>query len=135
MPGKFIDTNVLLYIASTDSAKADRAEEMVAEGGNVSVQVLNELANAARKKMQLSWAETRDLLSLVRNLLTVHPVTVEVHESGLALAERYRLSIFDSMLCASALRADCDILWSEDMHDGMLLEKRLRITNPFTREA
>jgi len=51
--------------------------------------------------------------------------------TGLALAERYGLSIYDAMIAASALHADCDRLWSEDMQDGMLIEQRLRIANPF----
>ena len=42
MPGSFFDTNVLIYLASDDAAKADRAEAIVRDGGTVSVQVLNE---------------------------------------------------------------------------------------------
>lgn len=131
MPGSFFDTNVLLYIASADAAKADQAETLVAAGGTISVQVLNEITNVARRKMDLSWAETRALLSAIRALLPVQPLTVEVHETGIALAERYGLSTFDAMIVASALHADCDTLWSEDMQDGMSIEKRLRIVNPF----
>jgi predicted nucleic acid-binding protein len=58
MPGNFFDTNVLVYLASGDVAKADRAEATLAKGGSISVQVLNELANVARRKMQMSWDET-----------------------------------------------------------------------------
>ena len=50
---------------------------------------------------------------------------------GLALAERYGLSIYDSMIAASALEAGCDTLWSEDMQDGMVLDGQVRIVNPF----
>ena len=132
MPGRFFDTNVLLYMASRDVAKADRAEQIVTEGGSISVQVLNELTNVARRKMQMSWPETRAFLSLIRGLLPVQPITVEVHETGLDLAERYRLSTYDAMIAASALHADCDTLWSEDMQDGLTIEERLRVRNPFT---
>lgn len=131
MPGSFFDTNVLLYIASADPPKADRAEKLVAAGGSISVQVLNEIANVARRKMRLSWPDTHALLSLLRGLLAVHPLTVEQHELGLALAERYELSTWDAMIVASALHADCDTLWSEDMQHGMTLDNRLRIVNPF----
>jgi predicted nucleic acid-binding protein len=68
---------------------------------------------------------------MVRGLLPVRPITVEIHEAGLALAERYGLSTYDAMIAASALQADCDTLWSEDMQDGMLLDNRLRVANPF----
>jgi predicted nucleic acid-binding protein len=70
--------------------------------------------------MQLSWSETHEFLSLVRGLLVVHPVTIETHEDGLALAERYGLSTYDAMIAAVALRADCETLWSEELqHEPM----------------
>jgi predicted nucleic acid-binding protein len=131
MPGNFFDTNVLLYIASGDTAKADRAETVVAAGGTISVQVLNELANVARRKMQMSWADTRALLSMLRGLLAVQPLTIETHETGLELAERHGLSTYDAMIAASALHAGCDTLLSEDMQHGMVLDEGLRIVNPF----
>ena len=131
MPASFFDTNVLVYIASDDAAKADRAEAAVAAGGAISVQVLNELANVARRKMQMSWTDTHALLTMLRGLLTVHPLTLENHETGLGLAERYGLSTYDAMIVASALHAGCDTLWSEDMQHGMTLDEGLRIVNPF----
>jgi predicted nucleic acid-binding protein len=131
MPVSFFDTNVLVYIASGDAAKAYRAEEALAAGGAINVQVLNELTNVARRKMRLSWAETHAFLSLLRGLLTVHPLAVETHETGLGLAERYGLSTYDAMIAASALHAGCDTLWSEDMQHGMALDEGLRIVNPF----
>jgi predicted nucleic acid-binding protein len=131
MPVSFFDTNVLVYLASGDAKKADRAEAAIAKGGSISVQVLNELANVARRKMQLSWDETHALLNMLRDLLTVHPLTVEAHETGLGIAERYGLSTYDAMIAASALHAGCDTLWSEDMQHGLTLKEGLRIVNPF----
>lgn len=131
MPGSFFDTNVLIYVASADRAKADRAESLISSGGTISVQVLNEIANVARRKMGMSWPETRAFLSIMRGLLPVQAITIEVHETGLELAERYRLSVYDAMIASAALHADCDTLWSEDMQDGMSIEGRLRIANPF----
>jgi predicted nucleic acid-binding protein len=131
MPVSFFDTNVLVYLASGDGKKADRAEATIAKGGSISVQVLNELANVARRKMQMSWDETHALLNMLRDLLTVHPLTVEAHETGLGIAERYGLSTYDAMIAASALHAGCDTLWSEDMQHGLALKEGLRIINPF----
>jgi predicted nucleic acid-binding protein len=131
MPGSFFDTNVLIYLVSGDAAKADRAEAVIAAGGVISVQVLNELTNVARRKMRMSWADTHALLALLRGLLTVHPVSLDIHETGLALAERYGFSTYDAMIAASALHAGCDTLWSEDMQDGMVLGGGLKIINPF----
>lgn len=131
MPGSFFDTNVLLYIASGDPVKADQAEKMIAGGGTISVQVLNEVTNVGRRKMQMPWQDLRTFLSLLRGLLNVVPITIETHETGLALAERYDLSTYDAMIVAAALEAECDTLWSEDMQAGMTIEQRLCIVNPF----
>jgi predicted nucleic acid-binding protein len=79
MPGNFLDSNVILYLASRQQDKADRAEELIATGGTISVQVLNEIANVSRRKMGMSWVETRDFLSMVGGLLKVEPVTIEMH--------------------------------------------------------
>ena len=131
MPASFIDTNVLLYLASGNPVKANSAEATIAAGGVISVQVLNELANVAQRKMRMSFADTHAFLDMLRDLLTVHPLTIEIHETGLALAERYGFSIYDAMIVASALHTGCDTLLSEDMQDGMVLEEDLRIVNPF----
>ena len=129
MPGSFFDTNILLYLASSNRAKAERAEEIVGEGGVISVQVLNEITNVARRKMQLSWVEIRQFLSTIRSLLPAHPVTIEIHEAGLALAERYGFSAYDAMIVASAIDAGCDTLWSEDVQHDMVIGRRIR--DPF----
>jgi predicted nucleic acid-binding protein len=131
MPGSFFDTNVLLYVASGDPAKAERAANLIGAGGAISVQILNEITSVARRKMGMSWTETRAFLSTIRGLLPVQTLTIDVHETGLVLAERYGLSVYDAMIAASALHANCDTLWSEDIQDGLVLEGRLCIVDPF----
>ena len=131
MPGSFLDSNIVLYLASEDLAKADRAQELVAEGGTISAQVLNEIANISRRKMGLSWAETRNFLLMIRGLLKVEPITIEIHDVGISLAERYQLSVYDSLIVSAALSAECDTLLSEDLQNGLLINGRLRVLNPF----
>jgi predicted nucleic acid-binding protein len=131
MPGSFLDSNIVLYLASEDLAKADRAQELVAEGGTISVQVLHEIANVSRRKMGLSWAETRNFLLMIRRLLEVKPITIEIHDVGISLAGRYQLSVYDSMIVSAALSVECDILLSEDLQEGLLINGRLRVLNPF----
>ena len=131
MPGSFLDSSIVLYLASEDLLKADRAQELVAEGGTISVQVLNEIANISRRKMGLSWAETRNFLLMIGGLLKVEPLTIEIHDVGISLAERYQLSVYDSMIVSAALSAECDALLSEDLQDGLLINGRLRVLNPF----
>ena len=131
MPGSFLDSNIVLYLASEDLLKADRVQELIAEGGTISVQVLNEIANISRRKMGLSWAETRNFLLMIRGLLKIEPITIEIHDVGISLAERYQLSVYDSMIVSAALSAECDTLLSEDLQDGLLIKGRLRVLNPF----
>ncbi len=126
----FFDTNILLYLLSNDARKAGRAEEVLSLGGAVSVQVLNEFAAAALGKRMLDFAELREMLAKMRAVCTVKVIDVETHELGLALAERYRLSIYDSMIIAAALRAQCSTLYSEDFQRSQTIE-RLTIRNPF----
>jgi predicted nucleic acid-binding protein len=131
MQGDFFDTNVLLYLVSGDANKADRAEALVRQGGAISVQVLNEAANVARRKMGMDWREAREFLASLRGLLTVAPLTLETHELGLDFAERYTLSITDAMIAAAATLCGSTRLWSQDMQDGMRIGEKLRVANPF----
>ena len=131
MSGRFFDSNVLLYATSLDRAKADRVSRLLEGGGTVSVQVLNEISHVARRKFRMSWDDTISFLSTIKDLLTVDSLTIDTHETGLRLAEKYGFAIYDSFIVAAALAADCDTLWSEDMQDGLMVERRLRIVNPF----
>jgi predicted nucleic acid-binding protein len=131
MPADFFDSNVVLYLGLHGTKKADRAERLLQSGGSISVQVLNECANVLRLKRKVPWPETHAFLAEVLSMVRVWPITIEIHRSGLRLAERYGFSVYDSFIVAAALAADCDTLWSEDMQHGMLVEQRLRIANPF----
>jgi predicted nucleic acid-binding protein len=130
----FLDTNIVLYVASADALKAARAEALIEAGGLISVQVLNEIANVARRKMALAWPEVHTLLDAVHGLLEIAPLTLETHRAGLALSERYGLSVYDAMIVAAALEGGCETLWSEDMQDGLVVSDRLMIRNPFRGE-
>ena len=128
---QFFDTNVLLYLLSGEDAKADRAEVLIAGGGVVSVQVLNEFAAVASRKLRMAWPEVREILAQVRAVCRVFPLDVETHDGGLNLAERWRLPFYDALILASALRAGCRVLYSEDFQDGQLFEKQMTVRNPF----
>jgi len=127
----FFDTNVLLYLLSGDDARADRAEALLAAGGVISVQVLNEFASVASRKLGMSWPEIREVLDMVRAVCRVEPILLETHDRGLALDERHGFSIYDSMILASALLAGCSVLLTEDLQDGQQIDGRLTVRHPF----
>jgi len=130
MSAEFLDTNVILYLLE-DGPRAERAEHLISRGGMVSVQVLNETLVNCIRKAGMSWQEAGLFLSGVRALCSVVTLTLEAHEIGLALGERYGFSVYDAMIVASALQNNCATLYTEDMHDGLLVEDRLKIVNPF----
>jgi predicted nucleic acid-binding protein len=131
-PKSFVDTNVLLYLLSSDAGKADRTEALLRAGVVISVQVLNEITNVARRKLAMSWSQIEEIITSIRALCPPEPLTIATHECGRMISQRYGLSVYDAMIAASALLCECKILYSEDMHDGLIIEKELRICNPFT---
>lgn len=131
VPLVFFDTSVLLYLLSADERKANAAEALVAAGGTSSVQVLNEFTQVARRKFRLPSEDVREILSVVRQTLAVEPLKVETHDAGVALSHKYSLSVYDAMIVASATQCGATTLYSEDMQYGLIVEKRLRIVNPF----
>jgi predicted nucleic acid-binding protein len=127
----FFDTNILLYLLSEDNRKADRAEAIIAAGGIISVQVLNEFASVASRKLRMSYTEIRDVLGTVRAVCQTLAVTVDTHDRGLDIAERFGFSLYDSMIVSSALESGCTVLYSEDMQHGQKIDAQLVVLNPF----
>lgn len=126
----FFDTNVLLYLLSKDSAKADRAEALLASGGIVSVQVLNEFVSVASRKLAMTIPEIREILSTIRTVCIVKPLDIETHELGLDMAECYGFSMYDSLIVAAAVHARYAVLYTEDLQQGQVIDQ-LVIRNPF----
>ena len=127
----FFDTNILLYLLSADTAKADRVEQLLGERGTISVQVLNEFASVAVRKLKMPLIDVREILDTIRAVCSVEPVTVETHDRGLAIYERYGFSLYDSVLVAAALIASAKVLYSEDLQHGQVIDDQLRVVNPF----
>lgn len=127
----FFDTNILLYLLTDDPVKASRSDELAAMGGVVSVQVLNEFTSIATRKFKLPWTVVREALAALRENLRIVPVTIEVHDRGLTLAEMHSFALYDAMIVAAAITADCKLLYSEDMQHGRVIDG-LTIRNPYS---
>ena len=133
MPDKaFFDTNVLIYAMVSGDSRRERAQHLMAQGGAISVQVLNEFVAVARRKMRMPWEDVIEALDAIRILFPLPEViTVDTHNTALKIAQQYGFGIYDALIAASALEADCSTLYSEDLHDGQVLEDQLTIRNPF----
>lgn len=127
----FFDTNVLLYLLSEDTGKANRAEALLAHGGIINVQVLNEFTSVAFRKLKLSYREIDEILETIKAVCEVKDLTVETHHLALSVAERYRFSFYDSLILSAAILADCEVLYSEDMQSGQRVNDQVMIDNPF----
>ena len=131
----FLDTNVLVYAALSDDPRRPTAERLLAAGGTISVQVLNEFVNVARGKLGWSWPDIEVMLALVRRQSRrVLDVSVATHEAAVALARDHRLSFYDALIVAAALEAGCDTLYTEDMQHGRKFGG-LTIVNPFIEDG
>jgi predicted nucleic acid-binding protein len=128
----FFDSSVLLYLLSTDSRKADRAAELLAGGGVLSVQVLNEVLSVGTRKLGRPLAEMRQFLADVGRLcFGILPLDVQLQETGLRLMARYGFSVYDALIVGAALQANCRTLYSEDLQHGQTIEDVLTVRNPF----
>jgi predicted nucleic acid-binding protein len=126
----FFDTNILVY-AQQPGVKGDRARALLAGGGKLSVQVLNEFTAVSRRKHAKDWREITEAISDV--LTVVDPplaLTLELHTSARVLAEDHRLSFYDALIVTAAIEIGCDTLFSEDMQHGRIIGG-LTTVNPF----
>ncbi|GAA0608028.1 PIN domain-containing protein [Craurococcus roseus] len=130
--GVFFDANLLVHAVLQPDPRSERARDLLARGGAVSVQVLNEFANVARRKLREPWPEVAQALSDIRVLCSPPlPITLATHEAALGIAARLGYGFYDSLVIASALEAGCAKLCSEDMQDGQTVEGALTIRDPF----
>ena len=134
MPAKqFFDTNILVYAFAANDPRSARAESLLAEGGAIGVQVLNEFTNVARRKLRWQWSQIEASLAVIADLLSpVAPLTAAIHARAVALARDHELSVFDALIVAAALDAGCQLLFSEDLQDGQRFGA-LTVENPFRR--
>ena len=130
MAKPFIDSNVVLYLFSSDTLKADRTESLLQSGGLISDQVLNEVASVCLRKLKMTWKDVDAVLETLKTTCEVLPVTLATHEKAVGLAKRFQISFYDANIVATAILGGADTLFSEDMQNGMSMDS-LTVVNPF----
>lgn len=130
----FIDSNVLIYWTD-NSARADVVEQLLASDACISIQVLNEFTNVLFKKRGLPIKQIQKWCDTLLEVCEVHELSVKTHSLALHLMAKYKLSFYDANIVAAAGLAGCDVLYSEDMQDGLVVrfpdKTTLPIRNPF----
>jgi len=131
----FIDSNVWVYLFSDDkNPKAKIVGEFLDDNDITSVfvtscQVVNEVCNVL-KRHGLVEDKIRAVIESITNICLIQDISKEVCLLASTLRERFSLSFWDSVIVATAKTAGCSLLVSEDMHDGLTVDK-LRIKNIF----
>ena len=130
---RFFDTNILIYAFAAGDPRSARAEALVAGGGVIGVQVLNEFTNVTRRKLRWQWEQIEAALAVIEELLgAARPLTSAIHARAVVLARDHDLSFYDALIVAAALDAGCEVLFSEDLQHGQKFGA-LKVENPFRR--
>ena len=128
----FLDANVLVYALGQRDDRTPIAEGLLAAGGVISVQVLNELASVAHRKLKMSWSDVAAALDAIKTLCpSPIALTLATHDAALRLSVSLGYHVYDALIIAAALEAECITLYSEDLHAGQIIDGRLTIRNPF----
>ncbi|MFN0049321.1 MAG: PIN domain-containing protein [Cytophagales bacterium] len=127
----FVDSNVILYLLDAKNNKSQISKEILGKHPNINAQVLVEVVNVCKRKFGYSKSECISLWKDICQTCEIVPIAASTLKLCGSLVEKYDFQLFDSIIVASALESDCDILCSEDMHHTLLVEERLTIINPF----
>jgi len=137
---KFVDTNIWLYrlfddqrIDSQEMEKKRKVAISVTQGENliISTQVINELSVNLIKKAKFNESQIKSLIQSLYHRCQVVEFDLSILASASDLRGQYKVSFWDSLIVASALAINANILYSEDMQDGLIISKQLSIINPF----
>jgi len=127
----FIDTNICVYSIGNDTAKKEIAKQLIKANPVISTQVFNELINVMRRKLKFDYPIIESVVQHLNSCCKVQTVSYGVVIKAIKIAETYQYSYYDSLIIAAALEKNCNILYSEDMQHGHLIENSLKIINPF----
>ena len=132
---RFFDTNILIYAFAAGDRRSVRAEALLAEGGVIGVQVLNEFTNIVRCKLSWDWNQVDAVLAVISELVgPARPLTAGIHAHAVNLARGSTLSFYDALVVAAAADAKCRVLLTEDLQHGRKFGD-VTIENPFLEES
>ncbi len=130
----FLDSNVIIYSFGAEDYKKVIANELLKKNPVISTQVLNEISNVLYRKLNLKVSDIKIAVEFLSRICVVKNITPKTIKSALNIVDQYGFSYYDSMIISSALESKCTILYSEDMSDGQVIDKKLRVVNPFKKK-
>jgi len=132
----FIDSNIWLYLILQDDDEKYKIIEKYLIKNNlnstfiITYQVINEVANIMLKN-NFTEIEVRENIEYLFKVCTLQDFTKEIMLTASSVREKYSISFWDSIIIGSAIFAKCDLLISEDMQDGLMIDNKLLIKNIF----
>ena len=134
MKGKiFLDSNLWVYLYS-DRDKGNIVRNIIEEyfiDIVLSAQVLGEFFNVLIRKIMRTKKEAREIISDLAMNFEVIEIDKSLVLEAMEISIRYKYSYWDSLIVAAALGTGCSMLYTEDLHDGQIINGRLKIVNPF----
>jgi len=131
----FFDSNILVYSSLQDDKEKHNIvlnlwRQLEGNFIFISTQVVNEVY-VSLLKHALTDKDIQNIVLKIIDVCNVSVITIDSIKSAWKLKKQYNLSYWDSLIVASAMENNCDILYSEDMQDRQTLEDKLKIINPF----
>ena len=127
----FVDSNIFLNLFGTNPEKKEFAKSLAKQSHTISTQVVNENVNVCLRKLKLSKAEAFAHGHYLMNNFLLVSITQTTIESAYVISTKYGFSLWDSLIIASAIENNCHTLYTEDMQNGQIIDKKITILNPF----
>ena len=131
----FPDSNIWLYaLTNQDEDRKQKAEDLVEENEEricISTQVINEVCLNLKRKASFDESAVSRLISSFYLNHAVVELNREILLEASELRMKYSFSFWDGLIVAAAMAANAEVLYSEDMQNGLLVENKLKIINPF----
>ena len=128
----FLDSNILIYAATDDPLRSEPARTLLeSHDYNISTQVINEFIYTCQRKNLLSTEQINRGVEEYLTNFSLQLIFDSTIRSALLIQQRYKFAFWDSLIVATAIECECDTLFTEDLQDGMVIDKSLTIKNPF----
>ena len=129
----FIDTNILIYAFTSDEPEKQKTALEFLDNCQpvISTQVLKEFSNVMLKKGKIDSEVIKEIISEIVEITEVVIEDPALVFNSFDVQKIYGFSFYDSLIVATALNAQCQVLLSEDLQDSQIIDGCLRIVNPF----
>ncbi len=131
-----LDSNILIYaFAQNDDFRKNIAKDIIAKCNIISIQAINETSYVLLKKYNFPKEQLEQVILFLKEQFVISSLTTNTLDQTIVLCKKYNFSFWDSMMIAAALDNHCSVIYTEDLNHDQLIEKRLRIVNPFINKS